>query len=241
MNDLANQRFEVGDRTGALTAITEAVTLYREVAQDNPAAITPNLATSTSIWAGLAPKPHGVWRASCEVVPAPARALILLRAHAWFAERGAAHEDAWLTEAITSAAEESGVVPVTLLGEIRRLVRDIARSQNSLEPLPDWIIREIPDAVTSLAEEWWTGTHRPVEVAAALETHHETLHDPATGPALEVLAFLCPEAGDLTPLQDLAGVPVEDLTDLATSLRQRQRTIDAVTAWVQLPTWSDTI
>jgi hypothetical protein len=46
LNNLSNQRSEAGDRAGALTAIDEAVTLYRQLAAANPAAFTPDLATS---------------------------------------------------------------------------------------------------------------------------------------------------------------------------------------------------
>ena len=44
LNNLSNRRAELGDRAGALAAIDEAVTLYRELAAANPAAFTPDLA-----------------------------------------------------------------------------------------------------------------------------------------------------------------------------------------------------
>ncbi|MGV1009116.1 MAG: hypothetical protein ACOYBY_11000, partial [Dermatophilaceae bacterium] len=43
---VSERRRLVGDRAGALTAIDEAVTLYRALAQANPGAFTPDLATS---------------------------------------------------------------------------------------------------------------------------------------------------------------------------------------------------
>ncbi|MFV0526973.1 MAG: hypothetical protein ACK5RL_21020 [Acidimicrobiales bacterium] len=45
-NDLAIERGRAGDRPGALAAIQEAVTLYRRLAEANPAAFTPDLAAS---------------------------------------------------------------------------------------------------------------------------------------------------------------------------------------------------
>ncbi|MBK6888247.1 MAG: tetratricopeptide repeat protein [Tetrasphaera sp.] len=46
LNNLSNRRSENGDRPGALAAIEEAVTLYRELAQAAPAVYTADLAMS---------------------------------------------------------------------------------------------------------------------------------------------------------------------------------------------------
>ena len=46
LNNLSARRAEAGDRSGALTSATEAVTKYRELATVNPAAFLPSLATS---------------------------------------------------------------------------------------------------------------------------------------------------------------------------------------------------
>ena len=46
LNNLSDRRSAAGDRAGALTAIDEAVNLYRQLADANPAAFTPDLATS---------------------------------------------------------------------------------------------------------------------------------------------------------------------------------------------------
>jgi hypothetical protein len=46
LNNLSNQRAGTGDPAGALAAIEEAVTFYRELAATAPAVHTPNLATS---------------------------------------------------------------------------------------------------------------------------------------------------------------------------------------------------
>jgi hypothetical protein len=46
LNNLANALSETGDRDGALTIISEAVDVYRRLAQAQPAAFTPDLAGS---------------------------------------------------------------------------------------------------------------------------------------------------------------------------------------------------
>ncbi|MFG2229143.1 hypothetical protein ACGFNX_03830 [Streptomyces sp. NPDC048723] len=46
LNNLSVRQSETGDRDAALTSITEAVQLYRALAQTNPAAFLPNLAAS---------------------------------------------------------------------------------------------------------------------------------------------------------------------------------------------------
>jgi hypothetical protein len=46
LNNQSNQRAEAGDRAGALAAIDEAVSAYRELAAANPAVFLPDLAMS---------------------------------------------------------------------------------------------------------------------------------------------------------------------------------------------------
>ena len=48
LSNQATFRAEVGDRTGALAAADEAVTLYRRLFETNPAVFTPNLAMALS-------------------------------------------------------------------------------------------------------------------------------------------------------------------------------------------------
>ncbi|MGH8898457.1 MAG: hypothetical protein ACRDZ4_15930 [Egibacteraceae bacterium] len=146
-----------GDRNAALTTVTEAVTHYRALAQANPAAYLPDLATSLNNLSNQQADTEAgasAWRAAIDdMTSLTARAE--LRA-AWAGRLASAGLAEQARQELQQAAVEADDAPadesIVVTARARQAVRSAAQTQTATQPdgLPEWATAPIPAAHVEL-------------------------------------------------------------------------------------------
>jgi tetratricopeptide (TPR) repeat protein len=210
LNNLANRRSEIGDRTGALEAITEAVTLYRQLAATNPGAFTPNLAMSLNNLANQRSEigdRTGALEAFAEFSDAspPSVQSAAWVARARWRRNQASNEpgfnaDYWMDLA-TAVAHSTSIPDLSLLGHARRSIHHEAEASGlpsasafEVNDLPRWSTTPLTETTLKLLRDWSSATwHDRADML-----RHGPLHsvDERLVDQLEIASDLFPEAND---------------------------------------------
>ncbi|MFV0459210.1 MAG: hypothetical protein ACK5MT_10650 [Actinomycetales bacterium] len=242
---VSERRRAAGDRAGALTAIDEAVTLRRALAQANPAAFTPNLARSLQVRATLQGGAEAVcrWRDSLDALPSLTRAFLLARLCQWTAASDVeADREGLLSEAAQAVAGSSDA-PRHFVVDTRMLVRGAATGLPG-ERLPAWVSASIPDAHYEAIVSLMSTISDPEALADLLTQHEQTLADPVFPSTADIVEFLHGGETDreLDPVRALIREVAEDgLAAVVARLRALGAGQRLINDWIATQTWHESL
>ena len=229
-NTLAIRLSEAGERGEALEAAREAADLYKALAEESPAAYTPDLAMSLNNLAaflseaGERDKALHIFIEDFDRFSPATRARLLLARASW-------RHDNQEEDLVAAAHEADGKDVPALLGPARREVAcAVANSKQSLEGLPSWAVATI-DAETRNRIESWLNCADLAERANLLEKMWKS-------PSESDCATLCAAAElyvDVPPIRDLAvlvdRVAKKGIQNVTFCLRWQYRAQMLATSW----------
>ena len=253
LNNLANRLSGAGRRDEALAIAEEAVELYRQLAQAAPQAFLTDLAMSLNNLANilsdagwrdgalalLSHASHGL------VLPPERRTELDALMAAGLAGIGAESQAVELLVQV-GAVEPGSCQNLEVLGRARRVGRAVAQRvagqaerDRAWPELPDWMVRDIDDATTGLANDWAAHQGRESE-PGFLASSSELIESPSTESDLVLLLHLYP--GD-----DMIGrclLVVRDarqrgLDTTIADLARENHVAAVVGAWFATPTWEE--
>jgi tetratricopeptide (TPR) repeat protein len=256
LNNYAVRLGEVGDRAGALAAIDEAVTHYRGLAEANPAAFLPNLATSLNNQAnrrseiGDSLGAMTAFADGWEELSASSQARLRLARVQWLlarSERSADTDEMLVADCLeASRLAEDATEETRLVGPARRTVADTVAdlTQRRLDltdrlssVLPAWALRRPGDDLVSVCNEWLSATSW-ARSEQLLTEHLDLFRDPDTRESLRTLHFQLPEARGLTLLERLLDDIDEHGVEPVLAEAHRHFTlIEELTDWLETDTW----
>jgi hypothetical protein len=250
LNNLANRLAETGDRQGALGPAHEAVRHYTQLAQANPAAYLPDLATALNNLArhladtvdesaSLQAYTHAATALS-GTHPDAARAIEYER-YAFQLERSEPTRVADLRGLVRMADGKSAGQPGDVTLRARRTLRDYAhRSETDRDLLkhtwqqetgstaPDWL--SLSEETLNLVVDW-VSTPSWADSQAFWSRHHETLSSEEASIALEELALVWPIAARHLELRKVV------LSEGRDAVFQQLIVRDRLQDWLQCETW----
>jgi len=250
-NNLAIRQAEVGQRTEALHSITEAVTHHRQLAQANPAAFLPNLATSLNnlanqlAAAGQQAQAVAAYdQAVAQLRPAAQAELLLHRAR-WRAEQGdtdGVGDD--VRRAATAADDDDDPA---WAGRARRAVRAVAEDLATGEPaglsrvdsLPAWAREPLPDQLLETLNRWTNAPGWASREDLLRECHADLLDDPGQR-ALHLAEALYSEVEEIPELRWVLGQIAEHgLEPVLAEMRAGHAHTELLDQWLAAATWAD--
>ena len=258
LNDYAVRLGEVGDRAGALTAIDEAVTHYRRLAEANPGAFLPNLAMSLNNQAAMRSEVGDLSTAlqafadSWEGLPASSQAHLRTARVRWLIARrgwGAGTVDLLITDcAEASRLAEDLSEEAHLIGPARRAVAGTVAGLSQQRPeladrlssvLPVWALSTPDDDVVSLCNDW-LGSGSWSQQELFLTEHLDRLRDPNTRADLRTLCFQQPEARGLALLERLLDdIDEHGVEQVLTQARHDFTLGEELRDWLETSTWRE--
>ncbi|HEU0088346.1 MAG TPA: hypothetical protein VFQ77_11965 [Pseudonocardiaceae bacterium] len=247
-NNLSNRQSETGDRVGALDAITEAVGHYRRLAEANPAAFLPDLATALNNLARLHADAGELDRAAAafdaawtDLAPGPRAELAVQRARWWASRDDLAGAISDLGRAAAWAEQETDT---RWAGRSRRAVRDAVAQFRStddtpfpLSELPGWAWQPLPEDVVATLDEWLAAADWAT--CESLIRAHADLWSGQGRETLRLAQALYPEVEALTQLGAiLDAVAAHGLDQVLADLRSRGEHAELLEEWLATETWS---
>ncbi len=244
-NILSLRQSETGDRAGTLTSITEAVTAYRALAEQNPAAFLPNLARSlnnlSDLLVTLDGNPVGaatVWDDDAAGLAATSTAELLCGRSIWHRNRSdiaaAAADLATAAELLDldKPAEQPGAV-AHARSYIRERLASFDRSDLAGRAFPSWATTPIPDAVTILANAW---------ISADWPQRQQILTGPDMPTDREVLRVLAAVYCDQPELQQwldvLDDIDARGRDVVFAEIDAAEATMSLLQGWITTPSWN---
>ncbi len=236
-----------GDRAGALTAIDEAVRIRRKLAQANPAAFLPTLATSLSSLSdqlaesGQKHLANPVWadaimRQQLVVHRGELRALMA----SWVA-RHDQRETALsaLAEAASEVGADPGSVAAFAVTRARQTVRSVAMGLDVADAgLPAWAWVPVPDADLAFVQAWGSAGTWP-DRETAIRICDGSFPGLTLPQSIETLSFLFPQTPHFDELTSLLDAVAEyGLEPVLSTLREQHELQSVLSAWMTTATWS---
>ena len=231
LNNLAVRLSEAGRRGEALQTAQEAARLYRDLAEANAAAYTPDLAMSLSNLAaflseaGRRGEALGVFVTNTEYLSSAARAYLLLARARWRGSEGA--------EDVVAAAQEANKDDdPQFLGPCRREIAAALREHGlTNEDLPVWAT-VIVDKSLRQRLETWLNCDSPAEQATYLESEWNS-PTPSDCETLDALTDLFIDVPPISVLhQYVTQIKSHGIDEIASLLRNQDLAITLTKDWL---------